>query len=58
MSGLQVLLTGWDPKMNPEERHFMIHWMMQQVEFFRAWLSRRGVTDLDPEHVFLSRTPG
>ena len=52
VSGLQVLLTGWDPKMNPEERHFMIHWMMQQVEFFRAWLNRRGVTDLDPEQVF------
>ena len=52
VSGLQVLLTGWDPKMTPEERHFMINWMMQQVEFFRAWLGRRGVKDFKPEHVF------
>ena len=51
-SGLQVLLTGWDPDMSPEDRHFMICWMMQQVEFFRVWLQRRGVQDTDPEHVF------
>ena len=52
--GLQVLLTGWDPAMNPTERHFMVNWMLQQVSFIRTWLQRRGVSDFDPESVFFN----
>ncbi|CAE7879428.1 Kcnh5, partial [Symbiodinium microadriaticum] len=52
--GLQVLLTGWDPTMTPEERHFMVSWMLQQVGFIRTWLERRGYSDLSAEQVFLN----
>ncbi|OLP92479.1 hypothetical protein AK812_SmicGene25715 [Symbiodinium microadriaticum] len=52
--GLQVLLTGWDPTMTPEERHFMVGWMLQQVGFIRTWLERRGYSDLSAEQVFLN----
>ncbi|OLP76823.1 tRNA 2'-phosphotransferase 1, partial [Symbiodinium microadriaticum] len=52
--GLQVLLTGWDPTMTPEERHFMVSWMLQQAGFIRTWLERRGYSDLSAEQVFLN----
>ncbi|CAE7830803.1 rnhA [Symbiodinium sp. CCMP2592] len=52
--GLQVLLTGWDPTITPEERHFMVDWMLQQVSFIRTWLTRRGYSDLTAEQVFLN----
>ena len=52
--GLQVLLTGWDPTMPPEERHFMVSWMLQQAGFIRTWLERRGYSDRRAEQVFLN----
>ena len=54
--GLQVLLNGFDNKMNPEERLYMICWMFEQVEFFRSYLKLRAydTEGVNANYVFLN----
>ena len=41
LCGVQVLLNGFDSKIGPEERLFMISWMFEPVEYFRSYLKLR-----------------
>ena len=50
-SGLRILLIGWDPTMSPEDRHVVVAWMFQQVQFIRTWSEHRGFTNLDQDQV-------
>ena len=50
LCGLQVLLNGFDTKMTPAERLYMISWMFEQVDYFRSYLWTRGY---DTEYVNL-----
>ena len=45
------LVTGWDPTMSSEDRHFMQSWLFQQVQFIRTWCEHRGLTNLDQDQV-------
>ena len=58
--GLQVLLNGFDPAMNPEERLFMICWMFEQIDYFRNYLKMRAfnVDNADSNYVFLNVLQG
>ena len=40
-SGLMVVLTGFDPKMSPQERLHQINWMLGQVEEVKQFLFQR-----------------
>ena len=40
-SGLMVVTSGWDPKMEPLHRNEMINWMMGQVESIKQFLMSR-----------------
>ena len=40
-SGLMVVLTGFDPKMTPQERLHQINWMLGQVEDVKQFLFQR-----------------
>lgn len=50
---LMVLTTGWDPTMPPEDRLYMVNWMLSQVEVIRHFLQTRG-HPLDGAHSFLN----
>ena len=56
LCGVQVLLNGFDSKMGPEERLFMISWMFEQVEYFRSYLKLRDYNTESPtaNYVFLN----
>ena len=56
LRGLQVLLNGFDTKMTPEERLYMISWMFEQVDYFHSYLRMRGYdTEAeDANYVYLS----
>ena len=41
-SGLTVLLTGFPQTATPQERCFMINWMLDQVDGFKKFLKERG----------------
>ena len=46
LSGLQVLTSGWPQHLKPEERHYMIGWMLAQVPRVYTFMKERGlVTD-------------
>ena len=56
LCGVQVLLNGFDSKMGPEDRLFMISWMFEQVEYFRSYLKLRDYNTESPtaNYVFLN----
>ena len=56
LRGVQVLLNGFDPKMGPEDRLYMISWMFEQVEYFRSYLKLRAYDTESPtaNYVFLN----
>ena len=56
LCGVQVLLNGFDAKMGPEERLYMISWMFEQVEYFRSYLKLRAYDTESPtaNYVFLN----
>ncbi|CAE7443102.1 unnamed protein product [Symbiodinium pilosum] len=41
-SGMTVLLTGFPATSPPAERHFMINWMLAQVDSLKTFLRQRG----------------
>ena len=41
-SALTVLLTGFPPKATPQERGFMVNWMLEQVDGITKFLKERG----------------
>ena len=46
LSGLQVLTSGWPQHLKPDERHYMIGWMLAQVPRVYTFMKERGmVTD-------------
>ena len=47
-SGLTVLLTGFPPQATPQERAFMINWMLGEVQALKTFLKQRAY---DPDSV-------
>ena len=56
LCGVQVLLNGFDAKMGPEERLYMISWMFEQVEYFPSYLKLLAYDTESPtaNYVFLN----
>ena len=48
-AGLQVLLTGWDPTLEPENRLYMVDWMLRQVGANRVFMTQRGQSAEDDD---------
>ncbi|CAE7041945.1 unnamed protein product [Symbiodinium natans] len=55
-SALSVILTGWDGSMSPEQRLYMVNWLLSQVTHFQAFLRQRGyrLDAGDAEYIYLN----
>ena len=50
-AGLQVFTTGWDPTLVPENRLYMLDWMLRQVGANRVFMTQRGQSAEDDVQV-------
>ena len=49
-SGLMLITTGWPSGLSPEQRQYMLGWMISQLPEARAFLTNRGLLKDDMDH--------
>eukprot|EP00439_Symbiodinium_sp_Y106_P041121 s5971_g5.t1 len=50
LSGLMVVTTGWPPMMTPDQRVYMLGWMLSQFPEVVNWMRNRGHLAADQDH--------